>query len=461
MGRDECSKIASLLSPSSSSLASVSSSCSSSFCGLAESSSMLFEEDAPSKTTNLTFDVVCIQKEEGRDEIDNKMILQACISTIDDIPGALQSGHYLWPGALTLAHVMVDAYGNGGRRYCRFGGDGNNDDSIGAGCGNLNEADGDDHYQNAVADVMERWKKKGRPRILELGAGCGLGGVVGLQLAAMAMIDCDEDSSRNCVSDCTDDRGNSILVAWTDRDHGTLRRARSNHEETMLNLVRTPPIEEEDSLAIINTSSFCRRRRSLMMIPFLKSSETIFDTLIWGDVDSARKMVRRVSCKEGEYVDGDNVDISNEMFSSSNISSSSSPSGCFDLILGSDLIYSTGLADALLLTVSTMLLPCPKSTETIATPVGKLLQQQQQQAREGGTFLLTQSFRYEDDVEDEIDASCERYGLKRTILRDDFSVIAKANIPVADLEIDICSGSDVNHEFPVKVQTFVPLLNRL
>merc|ERR1719491_1362829 len=62
-------------------------------------------------------------------------ITTAVIRAVDDDPGALQSGHYLWPAAPALAQHLVDCYGRGSNSGESGIGRNWNIIELGAGCG--------------------------------------------------------------------------------------------------------------------------------------------------------------------------------------------------------------------------------------------------------------------------------------------------------------------------------------
>lgn len=94
------------------------------------------------------------------------------LECIDDIPGALQSGHYIWPASPALAQYIVDT------------------------------------YYTSDLDKEEASIK----RIIELGAGCGLVSLCAYQVFT-----------------------DSTLLVVTDHDPGTLKRAKSNFESMNTN----------------------------------------------------------------------------------------------------------------------------------------------------------------------------------------------------------------------------------
>lgn len=207
------------------------------------------------------------------------------LEVADGEPGALQSGHYLWPGSELLAEFIVEH----GERY------------------------------------------KTVKSILELGAGCGLVSLTSLQIW----------------------RPTLQCVIVTDHDSGTLERARDNYEMTLEAIYETACSEEELDTAISTVGS----------IPVL------FETLEWEN-------------------DGSNLQAIREQLSEHTTSARES----FDLVLGSDLIYSTLMIEPLLLTATSLM------------------------NQESGCFLLSQSYAFEEAVEKEIEGICRKLGLSRHTL---------------------------------------------
>ena len=215
-----------------------------------------------------------------------KKPIHVAIHVVDDEPGAIQSGHYLWPASPALCDFVIS------------------------------------HFQQQ--------QKYHRPKsILELGAGCGLVSLVALQLFA---------STCQCL-------------VVTDHDPGTLQRARDNHETTLEELYERAETEEEQY--------DCINRLGSIPVHFLN--------LVWG---------KPVSLIEETVNEHDEE--------------------AFDLILGSDLIYDTGVVRPLLETA------------------GQLLSTTRPDAK----FLLSQSFVYDDGTETEIDTVAAQLQLERVIHKD-------------------------------------------
>ena len=73
------------------------------------------------------------------------------------------------------------------------------------------------------------------------------------------------------------------------------------------------------------------------------------------------------------------------------------PNKKFDLVLGSDLIYDKDVVEPLFTTVSLVM-------------------------EKGGSFILSQSFVYDDATEGNIERLCSKYGLARTLIMDELSL---------------------------------------
>lgn len=190
------------------------------------------------------------------------------LNVIDDTPGACISGHYLWPAASLLCAHLCSA---------------------------------SPPLPPAPA------------RALELGAGCGLAGI---------------------LAGCLLPAGSTL--AFTDHDPGVLETCEGNVRATLERLPTPHPG------------------------PLVEAG--YFD-LPWGDAGAA-----------GPVLEG----------------------GQFELVLGSDVIYSKDIVRPLF--------------ETI----GKLL-------KPGGRMVMSQSFEYDGETEKEIDRMCKQVGVEREVVLDTFA----------------------------------------
>jgi predicted nicotinamide N-methyase len=238
------------------------------------------------------------------------------LHVVDDAPGSLQSGHYLWPGATLLTEHLVHNYSSS------------------------------HHHEEATKTTTKVVRS-----CVELGAGSAL-----CSLAACQIF---RDTLQCCVV--------------TDHDPGCLVRARDNHETT-LQTVLDAISEEEDLNQAIN---------DLASIPIL------FESLEWGDLESAQRI----------------VDVCLE----EHCTAEPNPPTHFDLILGSDLIYSCDVVEPLFQTAALFMTRNRKNNDRDSLTSGR--------------FILSQSFAYDTEIEEEIDRVCEELGLGRKIIRDNIDVI--------------------------------------
>jgi predicted nicotinamide N-methyase len=209
------------------------------------------------------------------------------VSAADDEPGAVISGHYLWPAAEMLATYLLE-------------------------------------QETRLRPVT----------VVELGAGCALASLAALQIWQDVL---------------------QCLVV-TDHDPGTLERACDNHESTLQELLDSSLTDEALNSAINDLGS----------IP------VFFQGLEWGKQD-ALLSIREILQEH-----------------------TNTRKGCFDVVLGSDLIYCLQVVEPLFQTVADLM--------TLG---------------QHSVFILTQSFAYEEETEGEIDRVCEELGLLRSLISDD------------------------------------------
>ena len=219
-------------------------------------------------------------------------VIQVAVNSIDDDPGSLQSGNYLWPGAMLLSKYLVE---------------------------------------NSPAFLPRPNPKS----ILELGAGTAMVSLVALQLY---------HTSLQCMF-------------ITDHDRSTLERARDNYETTLQDLYEQATNDgrdvEEQQFNVINE---------------IGSISVEFQSLEWGekgDIDILRKTAR------------DHVDPT-----------------VFDVVLMSDVIYSRDVVSPLFATATSSL------------------------NRVTGVILLSQSFPFDEETENEISDCCKEDGLTQSVLFD-------------------------------------------
>mmetsp|Transcript_6780 Transcript_6780/g.8786 ORF Transcript_6780/g.8786 Transcript_6780/m.8786 type:complete len:318 (-) Transcript_6780:180-1133(-) len=134
-----------------------------------------------------------LRREQYQFETPDGRRLKVVLDTADDEPGALQSGHYIWPASKLLADYLVENYYNLPQQ------------------------------QQLLSPAV----------VVELGAGCSLCSCTAWQLWAQAL---------------------QCLVV-TDHDPGTLERARNNHETTLEDLLDKESSEDDLNATINNIGS--------------------------------------------------------------------------------------------------------------------------------------------------------------------------------------------------------------
>jgi predicted nicotinamide N-methyase len=286
--------------------------------------------------------------------------VRVALHVVDDEPGALQSGHYIWPAAPALSEFLIQMM--------------------------LEKREG--------ALSMPR-------NVLELGAGCALLSLTVLQIM---------QESLQCV-------------VVTDHDPGTLARATDNYETTLEDLFESTSTEEEQ-LDCIN---------GLASIPIM------FECYEWGDLERAQQLATVAGDHSSPLGVMDHAaQQSQERVSAQTIASQLDvPTGnpkhdaernIFDLLLGSDLLY------------------CKEVVKPLLESVSYLMTM-------GGSFLLAQSFTYDEETEQLIDETCGHLNLQRITLKESVLVEARGinrglriqqytwNVPCLDCK---CSASEVS-----------------
>ena len=89
----------------------------------------------------------------------------------------------------------------------------------------------------------------------------------------------------------------------------------------------------------------------------------------------------------------------------------------FDLVLGSDLVYCSDVVEPLFTTAARLMFPKTKDDDCVSAAEND---DRRRRSRERtSAFVMSQSFPYEIETEEEIDRMCHLLKLKRVILRDD------------------------------------------
>ena len=270
---------------------------------------------------------------EGTDAVMEKVFVE--IAAVDGDPGAVQSGHYLWPAAPALARVLVESLSPNGASSCKC------DDLSCQPC-----------LPCRLSRALDGLPSDGPIAVAELGSGCGLVGLAAFQALSL--------------------RFEVGCMAFTDHDPGTLDKCRDNLDATLRRLLSSSEETMERAKKMSNTT-------------------VVFEPLGWGDEGGALKLRRAVF---------------NRYFRE--VSDQTSDTG-FSLILGSDLIYCREVVRPLLQTAASLMRQNTMCDSTTG----------EQNTQTSPSFIMSQSFSYDEPTEDEIDDVCVELGLRRVIVSDE------------------------------------------
>jgi hypothetical protein len=316
-----------------------------------------------------------------------KQTIQVGLHVADDNPGAIQSGHYLWPAAVMLSEYLIQ------------------------------------NYSHPYSHTMTHHHNNNNIKtVIELGAGCALSSLTVLQLWKDTL---------QCI-------------CITDHDPGTLIRARDNYETTLQLLVNHIDDHCNNTTNNITTNTntsdsnndcndFNKDERLNSVINNITSIPVLFESLEWGDTTTINNLLHNVV---SEYVssnlllpkdhhrrsDDNNITEVNTnncnmtdpsttdstTNNNNNNINSTSTYGYFDIVLGSDVIYSIDIVRPLFVTACTFMKHQPKQQSHTHS-------HQQQQNSITSRFILAQSFEYDIQIENEINQLCFEYNLQRTI----------------------------------------------
>jgi Lysine methyltransferase len=258
----------------------------------------MFEAQQPVRYERFDWDTSDFLDTTEREDDAKKQRITVALHVADDIPGAVQSGHYLWPAAILLSKYLIRQYSN--RQPP-----------------SLSSPQPDP--RTSVPPLVRT--------VLELGAGCGLASLTALQLWQETL---------QCL-------------CLTDHDRGTLVRARDNLETTVqLLVVETNDDDDDDEQlnAAIN---------GIASIPVL------FEMLEWGDTQRAVTLLQSViperlpSCilsSDSEHASHSQTEACTSIDDSKHKESSTIH---IDVVLGSDLIYCTDVVQPLFGTAAHMM----------------------------------------------------------------------------------------------------------
>jgi hypothetical protein len=354
--------------------------------------------------------------------------INVALHCINNEPGAVQSGHYIWPASIALVDYLVSSW--------------------------------------------SEWIHTPQS-ILELGAGTALVSLATIQLSHAyhrhfyrPMAHSQEQQQQQSP------KGMGQLLPFfviSDHDPTVLERARENYETTrtqsLSSLVSLHKQQQQVPVLVSNsgevanedTSSHISYDDDIHMIE--KDSTVYFHHLSWGNTDDIQKLQAIISHRP--------LDYSNHHFTnvtSPTIGAETSPpptTTTFDLILGSDLIYCLDVVEPLFQSVAA-LMTRPGDRRSIVSSVSE-----EDEIEDGmvasadvhhnynvfvvgsanddvdtyrgdrwtGRFLLSQSFGFDLEIEKEIDRLCHAHDWDRIV------------------HVDTLSDND--HQ-GIKIQEFVP-----
>ena len=314
--------------------------------------------DLPLSTTNVS------------DDAPQTTTIQIALHVADDHPGAVQSGHYLWPAARLLSDYLIQQYRT-------------ND---------VNEA-GENTVDRLQLHNNNNNNNNNITTVMELGAGCAMVSLVALQLYK-------ETLQCLCI---------------TDHDPSTLVRARDNYETTVqeLLLVRARDKCRGDQEDVDNNNDMndeCEDEQLNEIINTITNIPVLFESLEWGDVNAVDKLLQQ-TLPERMPLDifvatPSSVESHTEQHHHTGATNyhrrrRRHHAHYFDLIVGSDLIY------------------CPQVVRPLFTSVVQLMRPSSSSSSlQVSRFLLAQSFVYDTATEQEINDACREFQLQRTIVTD-------------------------------------------
>jgi len=313
------------------------------------------------------------------------MEISAVIQAIDDYPGAKQSGLYLWPAGPALAQFLVDSFFYGIRMTSHT-------------TSTTMDIIAQQRIQMLWSSILynHTWitnhtsSSKPRLHIIELGAGCGLGGIVAYETLTYLLSYLQNQTTH-------------ITLTFTDHDHNTLTRAQTNLKSSL----------ELCSKSYNNSMSQEEHSILASWISRMNQTQCFFQPLKWGDnqaISHWKKSIHSLYKDEGYGEEG--IQQQQQQY---------------QLVLGSDLIYSIHVVRPLFRTAVQFLqaFTTTKDTDRNSSNNNNNNTHQDYQlphsttSTDQGIFILAQSFIYDEETEIEIDIVCKELRLSRYILWDD------------------------------------------
>ena len=377
------------------------------------------------------------------------VVYSALVRCIDDDPGAVVSGHYVWPASLLMCDYLV------ANHHCsrqssverRLGYSENNDDGIckgvpssggsnnghghGNGNDNDNENDNANHNDNDNRDSNSNNNRNSKDEdddddndaqnvvrsVLELGAGVGIPSIVASQVFG--------------------DTLERMVV--TDRDPTALERARENHQRSMEDATRRrcgsrrggspePTRIRRLELELVNeNTTACGGPPPLCIGESAMNTNTNTNTTAFAFAAAAPPPIRTefLVLRWGSESDwqrlGECMNTNEAQESQTQTRDQEPPpknQGFFDLVVGSDLIDCVETVDPLFHTIDRALKSGNSNSDNEYNNDNDNEYNNNHNTHGRSRCLLSQSFAYDSETEDEIDAACDRFRLERRVLAD-------------------------------------------
>lgn len=402
-------------------------------------------------------------------------IFPVVVKSVDDYPGALQSGHYLWSSSSALAQILVDSicYKNIEKEYIQ-----GSECIIDMNIKNIMVLH--EIIKNSLESLKltERGNSSKQINIIELGAGCGLPSIVTMQLISHYITNVHKTLNNSGEdSNLRINLQKKVNVYITDRDYGTLKRAEENYNATIKYLMK-----EGDTFNKINDKKVKYESIDISKLLELTLLNAIFFYLPWGEKKSVWKLIEEFSLqsdmknitkshlqaniKEPKYLveedyynnfDAQGFDFftrsviklkegirvqeekrycniitngDNDGFLTKNRRNKELPSfkikdknynyfvanPVFNLILGSDVIYCKEVVRPLFETVGRLLVETRKSTYDFDK--NDNINDECFDKVLPSVFIMAQSFHYDLGTENEIENICHELGIQNRTLKD-------------------------------------------
>ena len=206
-------------------------------------------------------------------------------------------------------------------------------------------------------------------------------------------------------------------LVFSDHDPGTLNRARDNYHATRTHLRNIQQSSSSSSAAAEDDSE-----RTTAPCPSKdnndeKDEETVvrFQPLHWGDREAINGILEGM---RHPRTDDETITTTTTTHKHNTLPTDRDETIVgFDLVLGSDLVYCSDVVEPLFTTAARLMFPKTKDDDCVSAAEND--DRRRRRMERTSAFVMSQSFPYEIQTEEEIDRMCHLLKLKRVILRDD------------------------------------------